>query len=145
MNYSKTKSYFVCFKRSVPSPFVAVAASGARSSWGFVGFGCFSWGFFSFFFCNFYHFLSWFSCRFWDRLFGRLLLYRFFSFFLSLLLPGRLLRLSLPWSHSLSLLLSLGRSHCRSFTQSPCRWLTRSPSRSFLGPFCSFSVFLLFL
>ena len=107
---------------------MAVAASGARSSWGFVCFGCFL--------CRFYRFLSWFSCRFWGCLFGRLLLYRFFSFFLSLLLsPGRFLRLSLPWSPSLSLRLSLGWSPCRSLTRSPS-W---SFSRSLLLLFCCFS------
>ena len=134
MNYSKTKLYFARFKRSVPSPFMAVAASGARSSWGFVCFGCVFYSFFSFFFCRFYRFLSWFSSHF----FGRLLLYRFFSFFLSLLLsPGRFLRLSLPWSPSLSLLLSPMRSPCWSLTWSP----SRSFSRSLLLLFFGFSYF----
>ena len=126
MNYSKTKSYFAHFKRSVPFPFMAVAASDVRSSWGFVCFGCFFCGFFSFF-CRFCLFLSWFSCCFWGLFFSSPSLISLLSFLsVAWSIP------SLSWSPSLSLLLSPGRS------------LTRSPSRLFSRSLLLFPVFHLF-
>ena len=133
MNYSKTKSYFARFKRSVLSPFMAVAASCVRLSWGFVCFGYFFCGFFSFFFCRSIAF----SCGF-------------------PVTSG--VAFSVASSYIVSFL-SFCLFFCRLIDSFVCRFLGVLPFRfccrlvshllgrlvgHFLGPFCSFSVFLLF-